>query len=87
MAAASAYTQAEATNIQHAINLMVQGNAPELPFDSTCMESVAKTAASLGYTNSDQEFLQKAQNRPISTLLDFLLWLGGAPGGVVPAQT
>ena len=84
---ASLFTQTQASQLQRAVDLMVQGNAPELPFDSTCMESVAKAAASLGFVTSDGAFVQLAKDRPISTLISLLLSVGGAPGGVVPAVT
>lgn len=81
------FTNIEAAQIQHAVDLMVLGTAPENIFDATCMESVAKAAASSGFSSSNGEFLQAARDRPISTLLKYLLWLGGAPDGVPVTPT
>ena len=66
----------EKAQVQHAIDLMVLGSAVELPVDSTCMENVAKAAVSSGFKTSDEAFKQAIRDRPVTTLLEFILFVG-----------
>ena len=66
----------EKAHVQHAIDLMVVGTAVELPVDSTCMESVAKAAVTSGFKTSDEAFKQAMRDRPVTTLLEFILFVG-----------
>lgn len=66
---------ANKAKLQHAIDLMVKGSAVELPFDSTVSEEVGRVAASAGF-ESTGNFKEDVRDRPISTLLRFLKFLG-----------
>jgi len=67
---------AEKANIQYAIDLMLIGTAPELPADSTCMESVGKAARAAGFTVTGKTFEQAVRDNPITTLLQLVLFVG-----------
>lgn len=70
-----ALTTAEKNKLQHAIDLMVKGNAPQLPFDATIIQEVAAVAQSSGYQVA-ATFTENAKNSPISTLLAFVKFIG-----------
>ncbi len=63
-------------NINQAVNLMVLGSAEELPPDSTIMELVGKAARDAGFPTPGKTFEQAVRDNPISTLLNFALFLG-----------
>ena len=63
-------------NINQAVNLMVLGSAEELPPDSTIMELVGKAARDAEFPTPGKTFEQAVRDNPISTLLNFLLFLG-----------
>jgi hypothetical protein len=68
-------TDAEKANIQHALDLMLKGQARETPFDSTIIENVGKAAASAGFCSTGA-FSQRMLDNPFSTLLQLLLYVG-----------
>lgn len=70
-----ALTTAEKNKLQHAIDLMVKSNAPQIPFDATIIEEVAKVSQSSGY-QAAATFAENAKNSPISTLLAFVKFIG-----------
>jgi hypothetical protein len=73
---AIALTATEKDNIQHAIDLMLKGTAVELPVDSTCMENVGKAARSVGFSVTGKTFEQAVRDNPVTTLLEFILFVG-----------
>jgi hypothetical protein len=66
---------ANKNKLQHAIDLMVKSNAPQIPFDATVIEEVAKVSASVGFQSAGN-FKENAKNSPISTLLSFVKFIG-----------
>lgn len=69
-------TVAEKANIQHAIDLMLNGTATELPVDSTCMENVALAARAISFPTGGQTFEQAVRDNPVTTLLKLVLFVG-----------
>lgn len=73
---------AQKTAIQNAIDLMVVGTAPELPFDAKIIETVAPVAEAIGfipplYTQATNgAFQESCKLRPISTLLALAKFIG-----------
>jgi hypothetical protein len=61
--------------LQHAIDSLVKSNAPQLPFDATLIEEVAKVSASVGFQSAGN-FKENAKLIPISTLLAFIKFIG-----------
>jgi len=62
--------------LNSAIDRYVKGSAVENVEDAQISETVAKVAASTGFTVSDGAFLQQIRDRPVSTLLRFILYIG-----------
>jgi hypothetical protein len=69
-------TALEQATLTKAINLMLQGQAYETPFDERVAETVARVAVSSGFLETDGAFLESIRNNPISTLLEFVLYIG-----------
>jgi hypothetical protein len=63
-------------NIQHAIDLMLNGTAVELPVDSTCMEQVGLAARAISFPTPGQTFEQAMRDNPVTTLLKLVLFVG-----------
>jgi hypothetical protein len=74
--AAHALTQAQKDSLTDAINLMVKEQARETPFDATVIEVVGRVAASTGFMGTGA-FNEAMLNNPFSTLLRFLVYVGG----------
>ncbi len=66
---------ANKNKLQHAIDALVKSNAPQIPFDATIIEEVAKVSASAGFQQA-ATFAENAKNSPISTLLSFIKFIG-----------
>lgn len=68
--------------VQQVANRYVQGLAPENQFHDTEIQQLAKVAASVGFVPRDFKsatvgaFLEAARNRPLTTLIDFLAFVG-----------
>lgn len=61
--------------LQHAIDTLVKENATEIPFDAKVIEEVAFVAGSSGFESAGT-FKNDCRDRPISTLIRFLKFLG-----------
>jgi len=61
--------------LQYAIDEMVKESAVELPVDATVAQHVADVAASTGF-QTQGAFMENVKNRPISTLLAFVKFIG-----------
>lgn len=61
--------------LQHAIDELVKSNAPQIPFDATVIWEVGRVAQSTGF-QSQAKFSERAKNSPISTLLEFVKFIG-----------
>ena len=61
--------------LQHAIDSMVKENATEIPFDATVIEELARVSASSGFESAGN-FKQDARDRPISTLVRWIKYMG-----------
>lgn len=65
----------DTNRLQHAIDGLVKSNAPQIPFDATIIEEVARVSASTGFQSAGA-FKENAKNSPISTLLAFVKFIG-----------
>jgi len=66
---------ANSKEIQAVIDYIVKSNAPQLPFDATAIERLARVAASVGFEGAGN-FKEDAKNSPITTLLALAKFLG-----------
>lgn len=80
------FSSAQFSQLQNAINLMVRGTATELPFDANVIDAVTLIANQVGFNPgalgsngnpiSNLGFKEAARNNPISTLLEFVAFVG-----------
>lgn len=54
---------------------LVKSNAPQIPFDATIIEQLAAVAASTGFKSAGN-FKEDARDKPISTLIKFIRFIG-----------
>lgn len=73
---AKTFTQAQFNSLTNANNLMLLSKAIQIPFDATVMTAVANVAQQCGFVPTSGYFLQEAENKPISTLINFILYMG-----------
>jgi hypothetical protein len=73
---AHTFTTAEYDKLVAASQAMTLTSATELPFDSTIIERTAVVAVSSGFSVSTGAFLEACKLNPISTLLNFIAYIG-----------
>lgn len=76
------FTQAQYNIVQQVVQRYVNGNAPENQFHDTEINQLATVAKAVGFiprdfkTASVGAFQEAAKNRPLTTLMDFLAFVG-----------
>lgn len=76
------FSAAQLAVVQQVANRYVQGLAPENQFHDTEIRQLATIAAQVGFVPRDFKsatvgaFLEAARNRPLTTLIDFLAFVG-----------
>lgn len=76
------FTQAQYNIVQQVVQRYVFGNAPENYFHDTEIQQLANVAAQVKFVPRDFKsstvgaFTEAAKNRPLTTLMDFLAFVG-----------
>ena len=80
-----AFSNTVLANLATAANLMLKEQARELPVDQKVAQVLADQAVTSGFATSTGRFLEAIREKPVSTLILFVAFAGGA-SAVLPAQ-
>lgn len=76
------FTTAQYNIVQQVVQRYINGNAPENQFHDTEINQLAKVANQVGFVPRDFKsasvgaFQEACRNRPLTTLMDFLAFVG-----------